>query len=198
MIKPVFDKSIVTPNSINLKISHEDIPWICGSIDKFYCNYYTDDLVSIDINFSIEDIGTCLLIQIYESTDYVNIMGLQDTKKYFQKMVIKDLENDFLVFQELLKKTRSYRDNSPIRNYEDVCELGYIYIYQGKILTGKSTIVINIFPDFEIKYRIWKTEKGWNNYYLEILEENDKEIRRMKEHIVKKYYKKRFRYGISN
>ena len=198
MIKPVFDKSIVTPNSINLKISHEDIPWICGSIDKFYCNYYTDDLVSIDINFSIEDIGTYLLIQIYESTDYVNIMGLQDTKKYFQKMVIKNLENDFLVFQEFLRKTRSYRDNSPIRNYEDVCELGYIYDYRGKVLTGKSTIVINIFPDFEIKYRIWKTEKGWNNYYLEILEENDKEIRRMKEHLVKKYYKKRFRYGSSN
>ena len=41
MIKPVFDKSIVTPNSIDLRISYEEIPWICGSIDKFYCNYYT-------------------------------------------------------------------------------------------------------------------------------------------------------------
>ncbi len=198
MIKPIFDKSIITSNFIDLKIPYCDIPWIRGSIGKFYCNYYTDDLVNININFSIEDLGTHLLIQIYESTDYVSVMGLEDTKKYFQEMITKNLENDFLVFLEFLRKTRSYKDDSPIKNYENIYELGYIYIYQNRILTGKSTIVANLFPDFEIKYRIIKTEKDCHIYYLEILEEDDKEIRKMKEHIIKKYYKKRFRYGITD
>jgi hypothetical protein len=197
MIKPIFDKSIVTQNYVDIKVPFEDILWISGSLGIFYCKYYED---YVEINFSIEDFGNYLLIKIYESTDYVKIMGLEDSKKYFQNIVVNNLENDFQVFQELLRKTKSFKDNSPVIDYEEVGNLGYLHLYgNGSYLkTGKSTLLVNFFPEININYRVWKTEMGWNNFHFEILDESDRDIREMKKHIVKKYYKNRYRYGRSS
>lgn len=197
MIKPIFDKGIVTQNYIDIKIPFEDILWMSESSGIFYCKYYEE---YVEINFSIEDLGNYLLIKIYDSTDYVKIMGLEDSKKYFQNMVINGLENYFRVFQELIRKTKSIKDNSPIVNYEEVDNLGYLHLYGNgsQLKTGKATLLADYYPEFKINYRVWRTETGWNNFYFEILDESDKDIREMKKHIVKKYYKNRYRYGRSS
>ena len=197
MIKPIFDKSIVTQNYIDIKIPFEDILWMSGSSGIFYCKYYEE---YVEINFSIEDFGSYLLIKIYESTDYVKVMGLEDSKKYFQNMVIDSLENNFQALSILFRKTKSIKDDSPIINYEDVDNLGYLHLYGNgsSLKTGKSTLLADYYPEFKINYRVWKTGTGWNNFYFEILDEPDPEIREMKKHIVKKYYKYRYRYGRSS
>lgn len=194
MIKPVFDKSIITESHLEFKVPYDSIPWIEDSLGKFYCNYYEDE--TININLSIEDIGDSILIDIYESTPYVNIMGLEDTKNYLQKMVLTKLENDFLIFQELLHKTKSFKDTSEVKDYRNIDELGYLNIYPGEHLkVGKSTLIAKFYPEFKINYRVWKTETGWKEYILEIQEESDQEFVNMKKHIVKKYYKNHYRYG---
>lgn len=193
MIIPVF-KDISCEDFYEVSLSPRDdrLFWL-QDCPKLNFNLVEDNY--IDINFSIEDLGTHFRILVYNNTNYTNIMS--DLKTVADYLLTEGFKGSTfsLCFSSIianLKRTKSRKEEIDF-DYKDLINLDYLWTKSGqkRIMTGVSTLKNNF---FEIKLKLIKNEQSWSCYYAVVLDEPDPEIRKMKSYIVRKYFKETYRY----